>query len=153
MHIEQLQELATGLLKYVDLADAKRVLSRICEIYSYLGERTRNELKELNHKGEMVGSICQRLVQAEDIEPLLKLPELLDLQCDVVSQYTEALLKLVPRLPHSIECSSPHGTLVPYASGGVLRFFSTAHISPAGSPAGSPTGSIHSLQLALPMDV
>ena len=133
--------------------DVRRVLSRICVSYSYLGERTQNELSKLNHKGEMVGSICQKLVQAEEIDPLLQLPELLSLQCDAVSRYKEALLELVPRLPHSIECSSPHGTLVPYASGGVFRFYSTVHISPAGSPAGSPTSSIHSLQLTLPLDV
>lgn len=149
-HIDQIEELTRQLVECVDPADLKRVLNRICEIYSCLGQQTWNELSGLNQKGEMMQTVCQKLIHVREIDPLLKLPELLvDLECDAVAQYKKALLELVPKLPNSIECtSSSESPVMPYFSDGVLRFFSTVRLSPAGSP----TSSIHSLQLA-PMDV
>ena len=133
--MEYLKELVAGLLKGVKTEDVRRVLSRICNTYSYFGERTLNELRQLEDIGDMIGLICQKL---EDVDPLLRLPDLLDFKnCDALCRYRKALTKLqetVQRLPHSIDCTSSPGSLVAHACDGAVMFFSLAHTSPAVSP-------------------
>lgn len=144
-HLEYLKGLATELLKDVQPEDVRRVLSRICNTYSYLGGRTLNQLRQLEDVGDMIRLVCQKL---EDVDPLLKLPKLLDFKdCDALSRYREALIELQETVQSCpVECTSPPGSPVAHSCGGVVLFFSMAHISPAVSP----TQTIHS---AFPAEV
>ena len=148
--VRDLQDLLNAYVRGIGLSEVRRVCSHICKSYSRLGEKTLNQLSRLHDKEAVVNLLCEE-VGLENVEPLFEFEKLLSIESIRDSKYSETLLKHQERMrmPHSIECTSPPGTPLPYINGGTMIFFFSAGSSH--SPLESPT-STDSQSLGFPME-